>query len=224
MCCAARAFRLAVLLAAAAAAPDGLVVPVPPPTLPAPSPTLWQRRVVNPIVAQLTQGITPEKIALTLAVGSACALFPILGTATLLCLVVGIVLRLNQPLIQLVNALCSVPHLLGVYGLIRLGDFIFGVTLGSPHSQLTIAEFITHRPHTFPNLWAILLAIWREHGLYAHRFGAAALHALVAWVIVAPLWTLIVYRLVHPALSRAARRRRFLLPAPAEPSDLDIVP
>ena len=30
--------------------------------------TLWQRRVRDPIVAQLTQGITPEKIALTIAV------------------------------------------------------------------------------------------------------------------------------------------------------------
>jgi uncharacterized protein (DUF2062 family) len=195
-------------------------VTVPPPSPSVPGPTLWQRRVVDPIVAQLTQGITPEKIALTLAVGSACALFPILGTATLLCLVVGIILRLNQPLIQLVNALCSVPHLLGVYGLIRLGDVIFG----GPRSSLTISEFITHRPHTFPNLWAILLTAWRDHGLYAHRFGAAALHALVAWAIIAPLWIWVVYRLVHPSLKKAALRRAFLLTAGKNPGSLDIVP
>jgi uncharacterized protein (DUF2062 family) len=176
--------------------------------------------VADPIVAQLTQGITPEKIALTLAVGSACALFPILGTTTILCLVVGIVLRLNQPLIQLVNALCSVPHLLGVYGLIRLGDLIFGVH----QPQFTIGEFVTHRPHSFPNLWAIVLTVWREHGLYVHRFGAAALHALVAWVIVAPLWMFVIYRLVHPSLQRAAVRRAFLLAAPKDAADLDIVP
>jgi uncharacterized protein (DUF2062 family) len=176
--------------------------------------------VVNPVVAQLTQGITPEKIALTLAVGSACALFPILGTATLLCLVVGVILRLNQPLIQFVNALCSIPHLLGVYGLIRLGDLIFG----GQRSSLTISEFITHRPHTFPNLWAIVLTVWRDHGLYFHRFGAAALHALVAWALIAPLWIWIVYRLVYPSLKKAAQRRTFLLRGPQGPADLDIVP
>jgi len=45
----------------------------------APARTSWQRHVIDPIAVQLTQGITPEKIALTLAVGSAFALFPILG-------------------------------------------------------------------------------------------------------------------------------------------------
>ncbi len=176
--------------------------------------------MIDPIVAQLTQCITPEKIALTLAVGSACALFPILGTTTLLCLVVGIALRLNQPLIQLVNALCSVPHLLGVYGLIRFGDLIFGIH----QPQFTIGEFVTHRPHSFPNLWAIILTVWREHGLYFHRFGATALHALVAWAIIAPVWIYVVYRLVHPSLRRAAVRRVFQLPAAKDAADLDILP
>jgi uncharacterized protein (DUF2062 family) len=199
-------------------------VTVPNPPSSAPAPTFWQRRIVDPILAQLTQGITPEKIALTLAVGSACALFPILGTATILCLVVGIALRLNQPLIQLVNALCSVPHLFGVYGLIRLGDLIFGVAVGAPHSHLTISEFVTRRPHTFPSLWAILLTLWREHGLYFHRFGATALHALVAWAIIAPFWMFVVYRLVYPPLRKAARRHAFLLPAAKGPADGDIGP
>ena len=71
--------------------------------------------MIDPIAAQLTQGITPEKIALTLAVGSALALFPILGTTTLLCLLAGILLRLNQPIIQMVNALCTPLHLPVIY-------------------------------------------------------------------------------------------------------------
>ncbi len=193
---------------------------VPSSTPPAPAPTLWQRRIVDPIFAQLTQGITPRKIALTIAVGSACGLFPILGTTILLCMIVGIVLRLNQPLIQLVNALCSVPHLFCVYGLIRLGDLIFGVH----HPQFTVSEFVTHRPHSFPNLWAILLSLWREHGLYLHRLGATAFHALVAWALIAPLWIFVVFQLVHPPLQRAARRRSFLLPPPKPPGELDLVP
>src|SRR5256885_328582 len=63
------------------------------------------RRIIAPILAQLRQGITPEKIALTLALGAALGIFPILGASTLLCAIAGIWLRLNQPVIQLTNYL-----------------------------------------------------------------------------------------------------------------------
>jgi uncharacterized protein (DUF2062 family) len=56
---------------------------------PSPQRTFWQRRVRDPIVLQLTQGITPEKIALTVAIGSAIGLFPIIGTTSLLCFLIG---------------------------------------------------------------------------------------------------------------------------------------
>jgi len=186
------------------------VVSDPSSSIPPPSrPTFWHRRVVGPIAHQLTQGITPEKIALTLAVGSACALFPIPATATLLCFVVGIILRLNQPLIQLVNALCAVPHILVVYELIRLGDFLFGV----PQPRFTVSEFVIRRPHSIPNLWAILINLWRDHGLYFHRFGEIALHALVAWAIIAPFWIFSIYKIAYPALRKAALRRGSFLAA-----------
>jgi uncharacterized protein (DUF2062 family) len=185
--------------------------PIPPPRPAGVPPTFWQRRVVDPVLVQLTQGITPQKVALTLAVGSACALFPVPGTATLLCLAVGIGLRLNQPLIQFVNALCTIPHLLVFYWLIRLGDLLYGV----PNPQWTFSEFIL-RPRVRVNLWAILHAMWREHGLYLHMFGAAILHALVAWLLIAPAWIFAIYRLTRPALQRAANRRGSLLPVAAE--------
>src|SRR5262245_45120940 len=63
----------------------------------------WRRRVIGLIVAQLTQGVSPEKIALTIALGSTIAIFPIMGSTTLLCLIVGVWCKLNQPIIQLVN-------------------------------------------------------------------------------------------------------------------------
>ena len=57
---------------------------------PEPRPSVWQRRVVQPIVAQLTQGVTPDRIALTLAVGVTCGLFPFLGLTTALCFVAAV--------------------------------------------------------------------------------------------------------------------------------------
>jgi uncharacterized protein (DUF2062 family) len=180
---------------------------------PAP-PTFWQRRVTEPILVQLTQGITPEKIALTLAVGSACALFPVPATATVLCLIVGICLRLNQPLIQLVNALCAIPHLFIFYWLIRFGDFLCGV----PQHRWTVSEFVL-RPRTRVDLWVILHSMWREHGIYLHIFGEAILHALIAWALISPFWIFAIYRLTHPALVRAKRRRGSLLRLPEGPEE-----
>ena len=51
---------------------------------------LWRRRVLEVTLAQLRQGITPQKIALTIALGFILGLFPILGTTTALCLAFGL--------------------------------------------------------------------------------------------------------------------------------------
>ncbi|HQN09603.1 MAG TPA: DUF2062 domain-containing protein, partial [Thermoanaerobaculia bacterium] len=64
-----------------------------------------RRRLVRPILEQLTQGLSPDAIALTIAIGLAIAVIPIVGTTTILCTTAAIVLRLNQPLIQAINYL-----------------------------------------------------------------------------------------------------------------------
>jgi hypothetical protein len=189
----------------------------PPPT---PPDSFWHRRVAAPIGRQLTQGITPEKIALTLAVGTAFAFFPILGTTTLLCLFVGIFLRLNQPLIQLVNGLCTLPHLLVIYGLIRFGGFIFGVPPPPRHGKLS--EFIFSAPKAHLNIYDMVHVIWRDHGQVLHRFELTALHAIVAWALIAPFWIYAVYRLTLPPLRR---RVPLQVPAPlAAPNPKTTVP
>jgi len=50
-----------------------------------PRPSFWKRRIVAPIAAQLAQGIAPQKVALTLALGVVLGTFPILGSTMLLC-------------------------------------------------------------------------------------------------------------------------------------------
>ena len=47
--------------------------------------SFWRERVVAMILSQLTQGFTPQKIALTIALGLDLAIFPILGATTALC-------------------------------------------------------------------------------------------------------------------------------------------
>ena len=103
-------------------APD----PVIPPTSDLPPRNFIQRRVVDPIVAQLTQGLTPKKIALTIAIGSSIAMFPILGTTTLICLIVGVFMKLNQPIIQAVNVACTPIHIPFIFYSFKWGELLFG--------------------------------------------------------------------------------------------------
>jgi len=154
-----------------------------------PTRTFWQRRVLDPVVAQLSQGTTPEKIALTVAVGSAIAMFPLLGTTTIICLIIGIVLKLNQPIIQAVNYLCTPLHLTFIVYSLRWGERIFG----AKHSRL---EFRT------------MLEILRDHPVqFVHDFGIVLLHACFVWAILAPFWGFAVYYVSLPILREANRVR-----------------
>jgi uncharacterized protein (DUF2062 family) len=143
--------------------------------------------VRDPLVAQLTQGITPEKLALTVAVGSACALFPILGTTTILCFVVAIVLRLNQPIIQLLNQAFWPLHVPVIFGCVRLGETIFQV------------------PHVSFRLRRMNDLLWHAPAQFFHDYGATALYAISAWVVVAPVYITLMYYLMLPVMRGVAR-------------------
>jgi uncharacterized protein (DUF2062 family) len=150
----------------------------------------WQRWLVDPIVRQLTQGVTPRKIALSLAVGSSLALFPILGTTTALCVLAGILLGLNQPIIQGINALCTFVYFPLIVAFVRLGDRLTGAAPSSLDIPAMISMF-SHHPRQF----------FRE-------FGVTGLHAILGWAVVAPLWIAGVYLLSLPPLRAAARKVR----------------
>ena len=62
-------------------------------------------KVIEPILAQIKQGVTPRKLALSIAFGVALGIFPVIGVSILLCLLIGIPLKLNQPALQAVNLL-----------------------------------------------------------------------------------------------------------------------
>ncbi len=166
--------------------PNPVIAPAAPATN-TPARTFWQRRVRDPIVAQLTQGITPEKIALTVAVGSALALFPILGTTTLLCFLVGLALRLNQPIIQLINQAFWPIHVPVIFACVRLGDRIFGV----PHHKFSIRQMQE--------------LLWSDPAKFFQNFGLTALHATVAWAILAPFYIGAVYYLALPIMRGVTR-------------------
>jgi uncharacterized protein (DUF2062 family) len=160
------------------------------PAVPATPPrSLWQRRITDPIVAQLTQGLTPQKIALTVAIGSAIAMFPILGTTTLICLLVGIVMKLNQPIIQAVNYACTPIHIPFIWFAFQQGDRLFGST----HSGVQ---------------FKVMMRMLHRHPLdFVEIYSMTAVHAIVVWAILVPFWATIIYYIMLPIMRGIERVR-----------------
>ena len=175
------------------------------PPVSVPKRTLWQRRIADPIVEQLTQGITPEKIALTVAVGSACGLFPIWGTTTLLCFLVALILRLNQPIIQLLNWALVFLHVPAILICVRFGEFLFGV----PHQRHFIEEMYRQLAwkHSI-GFWANVTAFDSNLAEFFHRFAPTALHAIAAWALLTPLFVVLCYYPLLPVMRAIDRIHR----------------
>jgi uncharacterized protein (DUF2062 family) len=146
-----------------------------------------RRRVVAPLVALLRQGLSPEKLALSLGLGVAFGIFPVMGTTTLLCLAAGAVLRLNQPALQLVNYLVYPLQVPLILVFVRLGERLVGAAPVSFSVPALLAEF------------------GRDPAAFVVKFGLTGLHGMLGWAAVAPLVAAALYFVTLPLLRRAAR-------------------
>lgn len=151
-------------------------------------PSFWQRRLVGPVRAQLTQGVTPDRLSLTVAVGTACSLLPFIGFTALLNLGVGLVLRLNQPILQTLNQLLGPLQLVLILVYVRAGEFIWRAA-PMPLSISTLVSAFRDDP------WAFL-----------QRFGLTGVHAATAWLLSVPLIIATLYYSLRPALRRCVKK------------------
>ena len=146
----------------------------------------FHRRVVAPIVVLLTQGITSEKIALSLAFGIVLGTFPVLGSTTVLCAVAALIFQLNLPAIQLVNYLIYPVQLFLLVPFIRMGEKLFRVA----PLPLSLAQILTMVRTDLPHAVATL---WRTQ-----------VHAISAWLLIGPVAICLLYFLLSRALRRVA--------------------
>src|SRR5487761_2313685 len=86
---------------------------------------LRDHKLVRLILELLSQGITPHKIALTVALGVVLGVTPVLGSTTLLCTAAALVFGINLPLIQVVNYLVYPLQLLLLIPFIQAGQWLF---------------------------------------------------------------------------------------------------
>jgi uncharacterized protein (DUF2062 family) len=130
--------------------------------------------------------MSPDRLAMCVAVGAVIGNIPILGVSTVLCAVVALVFRLNLPAIQIVQAAMAPTQLLLIIPFVRLGEWL----LHAPHQAVSIETGLALMRqgvgHTIAVLWD------------------AIIHAGFAWLLVAPLAMSFLYRLLTPVFGRIA--------------------
>ena len=137
------------------------------------------------MVGQLTIGVTADRLAVTLAVATTTAIFPLLGATTALTLGAGLLFRLNQVVLHIVNQLLAPVQLLLILVYVRAGEWLWR----APSYHFSVADVV----RTF-----------HENGLSAflQRFGWAGVHAVTAWAASAPVVMLAIYFLARTPLLR----------------------
>lgn len=151
---------------------------------------ILREKIIDPLLAFLKQGITPEKLALTLAFGFALGVIPVLGVTTVLCAGAALYFRLNMAAIQLVNYFVYPLQLLFFVPFIKLGELIFNQPL-IPFSGGEILSMFRE------DVWDTLQKIW-----FANLLG------VVAWLIIITPLSILLYYLTLPVFRRFEARDR----------------
>jgi len=111
----------------------------------------------------LRQGISPQRLALTLALGFAIGCVPVVGITTAMCVAVALTLRLNLPVIQVANWAAMPLQMVLIVPFVRLGGRLF--SSGPP---LNASALLHRSPLSMIS-----------------QLGGITLHALAAWLLIA---------------------------------------
>ncbi|EIJ43369.1 hypothetical protein BegalDRAFT_2526 [Beggiatoa alba B18LD] len=134
----------------------------------------WIQKNITLFLDLLKQGLTPTQLALCVAWGVLLGIMPMLGVATVLCVVIAYFFGLNQVAIQLANYLAYPLQITGFYVFNLLGAQII----------------FTNNHLTLELLYRLL-----ESNFYflIEQFGVFILQAFIGWIISAPFVFLIIY-------------------------------
>ena len=137
----------------------------------------------------LSQGISPERLALTLALGFAIGCLPMIGIPTALCMVIALGLRLNLPAIQAANYAAMPLQIALIFPFVRLGGWMFASGNQSALNHDMLAG-------TSP-----LKALWASESLAGQAFGAWFVTAIPMVLLMTLVLTALLRRM--PVLAKA---------------------
>ena len=148
----------------------------------------FQKSLVTPLLNLLKQGITPEKLALSVGLGVSLGIFPVIGSTTILCTTFGLMFKVNQVAIQLVNYFAYPLQLVLFIPFFQLGAFLFQ-TEPLPFSIEDIFSMLT------TDTFGAIRVLWM-----------ANLRAIAAWMLIGPALCFVIYRILVPVFTRFAPR------------------
>lgn len=120
----------------------------------------------------LLQGISPERLAITLALGFVLGCIPVIGLPTALCAILAAVLRLNLPAIQAANYAAMPFQVALIVPFVRMGGKLTPAVAKSTLDMSALA----HAP--------LQLLLHSSTGV-ALQLGKMAGQALLAWMVLA---------------------------------------
>jgi uncharacterized protein (DUF2062 family) len=160
-----------------------------------PIPAILRRRVIAPIQAVLAMGVTPKRIAVSVAAGSIIGIFPFLGTTTVLSTVVAFRFRLNLVVMQAFNWLVAGIQLLLLLPFMRLGEKLF-------------------RTDPIPLTREQVVEMFSEGFFHSIRtLGSSLIHAMSGWAVIAPLIFAGLYFAALPLAQKLAARQQLIAKA-----------
>src|SRR6201996_2282745 len=149
-------------------------------------------RILRPLLRQLRGGVTPRRLAWSLALGVVIGINPSVGITTILVVVFGWIFGLNQVASQVGAHAVTPLHLLLFIPFIQLGVHLFH-TRRLPLDRKQI-EHLSHHP------LRLVHEIWQWEW-----------HALIVWGIVAAILMPILAIYIRRAVVLLMRRHRALL-------------
>ena len=150
---------------------------------------IFKKKVGNPLVDFLRQGLKPEMLSRTIASGLLIGTIPIPGTSTLLCTALSIGFRMNLALIQLVNYLVFPLQIMLFVPFYSLASKITGKAIFFKLSEIT-AQFAgsNWQNTSIDLLWLV---------------GSSVL----VWLLIMFPVSLMVYFIVKPVVGRLGAKR-----------------
>ena len=142
------------------------------------------------LIGFLKQGITPEKLALTIAIGALLGTIPMLGTTTILCTIAAFAFGLNLAAIQLINGIVYPLQLILIIPFLKAGAWVFRAS----DFTFTLSQLFGLAK---AGVWHAITTLW-----------VATVHAIVVWLIAAGLSSFILYFVFRVILKRLWRETR----------------
>jgi uncharacterized protein (DUF2062 family) len=139
-----------------------------------------KRKFILPLIKAIKQGISVERLAVSLALGITVGLIPLYGVTTLIIGLIAISLRLNVVAMQVAHYIVHPLQLALLIPFLKLGDTL----IKSSDVSFTISQYI----HLFKtDFWGALHELWLIN-----------LSAIGIWLVLSiPLFIVLYYSLIY---------------------------